>query len=96
MESISYTIIAAFLTVMNITSFIVYGADKNRAQKNKFRISEKTLITLAAAGGAIGAFAAMRLFHHKTNKSKFSVGVPVILAIQILIAAALYFKFCFL
>ena len=48
----------------------------------KFRISERTLLTLAAVGGAWGAYAAMQLFRHKTRHKKFAVGVPLMLAAQ--------------
>ncbi len=84
-------IISAYLLLINILTFIVYAADKNKAKKNKRRISEYTLITLAVIGGSIGAALGMKIFHHKTKKPKFYVGVPVILILQIfLIIASVY------
>ena len=65
-----------YLTVVNILAFTLYGIDKKKAEKNKFRISEATLITIAVIGGSLGALLGMRIFHHKTRKKKFTVTVP--------------------
>lgn len=72
-----------YLICVNAAAFVIYGVDKRKAVKNKWRIPETTLLLTAAIGGSIGALAGMRLFHHKTKKKKFSVGVPVILVLQI-------------
>ena len=39
--------------------------------------------SLAAVGGSAGALLAMHLFHHKTRKKKFTIGVPLMLLVQI-------------
>lgn len=75
-----------YLIIINLVTFVVYGMDKRKAIKNKWRIPEKTLLGLAAAGGSVGALAGMYGFRHKTKHMKFVIGVPVILAIQIGIA----------
>lgn len=72
-----------YLICVNAAAFVIYGLDKRKAVKNKWRIPEATLLLTAAIGGSIGALAGMRVFHHKTKKRKFSVGVPVILVLQI-------------
>jgi len=59
--------------------------DKYRAQKNQWRIRESTLIGIAVIGGSIGIFLGMRLFRHKTKHAKFYIGVPLILALQLLL-----------
>lgn len=71
-----------YLILINIITFFIYGNDKQRAQKNRWRISEKTLILLAAAGGSVGAWLGMQMFRHKTRKPVFSYGIPVILLCQ--------------
>ena len=54
--------------------------DKRKAVKGQWRIPEATLIGLALAGGPVGAYAGMKVFHHKTKHAKFTIGVPVIMA----------------
>lgn len=68
---------------MNIITFFAYGNDKKRARQNRWRISEKVLMTLALLGGSAGAFLGMQVFHHKTKKPLFKIGVPCILIIHI-------------
>ena len=68
--------LAAYL-ILNGIVFLVYGVDKYKAVHNKWRIPETTLLVIAVIG-VIGAFAGMHVFHHKTRKPKFYVGVPVI------------------
>ena len=58
--------IICYLLAVNIVTFLLYGIDKYKAKKGKWRISEATLLTMAAIGGSIGAWAGMRLWHHKT------------------------------
>lgn len=74
-----------YLVIMNIITFFSYGIDKYKAKKQKWRISEKVLIGLAAVGGFVGAFAGMQLFRHKTKHMKFMMGVPAIAVIWIVV-----------
>ena len=74
-----------YLLIINIISFIIYGIDKYKSIKHKYRISENTLIILAILGGAIGAFLGMITFHHKTQKKKFIILIPVIMLIWVYI-----------
>ena len=53
--------------------------------RGKWRIRVSTLLTLAAVGGSAGALLAMHLFHHKTKKKKFTIGVPLMLLAQIVL-----------
>lgn len=64
-------IIAAI--VLCIVAFIMYGADKSRAKKHKWRIPEKTLLLIGLLGGALGALLGMKLFRHKTQHWYFWV-----------------------
>ena len=82
-------IILGYLLAVNIATFFLYGIDKYKAKKNKWRISEATLLTMAAIGGSIGAWAVMRLWHHKTMHKKFKYGIPVIIIFQVALAVYL-------
>ena len=79
-------IILGYLLAVNITSFLLYGIDKYKAKKGRWRISEATLLTMAAIGGSIGAWAGMRIWHHKTMHKKFKYGIPVIIIFQVALA----------
>ena len=80
-----------YLIIVNAVSFVLMLVDKQKARKKKWRISEATLMGSAAIGGSIGALLGMYTFRHKTKHPKFPVGVPLILAAQILFALVLYF-----
>ena len=75
-----------YLLAINIATFFLYGIDKYKAKKNQWRISEATLLTMAAIGGSIGALAGMRLWHHKTMHKKFKYGIPLIIIMQVALA----------
>ena len=74
-----------YLIAINIVTLIVYGIDKVKAMKGKWRISEATLLLLAIIGGSIGAWLGMKVWHHKTMHKKFKYGIPAILIIQIIL-----------
>lgn len=75
-----------YLIGINVLTFLLYGIDKWRAQRDRWRIPEDTLIWLAIVGGSIGALLGMYLFRHKTKHRKFTIGIPVILALQLVLA----------
>ena len=75
--------IILYLIAINVVTFLVYGLDKWKAKRDAWRISESTLLLLAAAGGSVGALLGMQIFRHKTKHVKFTVGVPVILLVQV-------------
>ena len=72
-----------YLIIMNALGFVLMRSDKEKAIRNKWRIPEKTLLTVAGLGGSIGCFCGMLIFHHKTRHPLFSVGLPVMMAVQI-------------
>ena len=82
-----------YLLAINIATFFLYGIDKYKAKKNQWRISEATLLTMAAIGGSIGALAGMRLWHHKTMHKKFKYGIPLIIIMQVALAVYLLTNF---
>lgn len=87
-----WTVLLVWLAVINLLTFIVYGADKRRARKGKWRVPEKTLFLLPLLGGSIGALLGMRVFHHKTKHWYFVWGIPAILLAQIVLAVWIYTK----
>ena len=72
-----------YLAAINVVTFLVYGLDKWKAKQGAWRIKEATLLILAAVGGSIGALLGMQTFRHKTKHLQFTVGVPLILLVQI-------------
>lgn len=72
-----------YLLVVNTLTFLLYGIDKYKAKKARWRISEATLLMMAVIGGSIGAWAGMRLWHHKTMHKKFKYGIPLIILLQV-------------
>ena len=82
--------IIIYLICINILTFLVFGIDKWKARRGKWRIPEATLIGMSIAGGGIGALLGMSLFRHKTQKRKFTLGIPAILLVQAFLA---YFFF---
>ena len=79
----STSIIILYLLAINIVAFIAFGVDKYKAKRDKWRIPESTLLTMAVLGGSIGALAGMRFWRHKTLHDKFRIGIPVIIVLQI-------------
>lgn len=79
-----------YLLAINIAAFALYGIDKYKARKAKWRISEAKLLTTAVLGGSIGAWLGMKIWHHKTMHKKFKYSIPVILLIQIALMAYLH------
>ncbi|CDM68220.1 Hypothetical protein CM240_1056 [Clostridium bornimense] len=74
-----------YLFVINFIAFIVMGIDKSKARKGKWRISENTLILIAIIGGSCGMLIGMYYFRHKTKHNLFTIGIPSILIIQIIL-----------
>ena len=76
-----------YLVVINVVTFFVYGIDKWKAKRSKWRISEATLLLMAVLGGSLGAWLGMKVWHHKTLHKKFRYGIPLILIAQIALIA---------
>lgn len=81
---ITTKLVFLYLAIINVITYALYAVDKSKAQRNLWRIPEKILIGFALIGGTPGAYLGMKLFHHKTRKPKFYIGIPVIFMLQIL------------
>ncbi len=71
-----------YYCIGNVLTFLLYGMDKRKAKRNKYRISESTLIGLACMGGCYGAWLGMSFFHHKTKHVKFKILVPLAMIVH--------------
>lgn len=78
-----------YLMIINAAGLLLMLVDKFKAKRNLWRIPESTLMGVAAIGGSIGSLLGMYTFRHKTQHPKFTVGIPLILAIQICVAIAI-------
>jgi uncharacterized membrane protein YsdA (DUF1294 family) len=87
------TVIVFYLVIINIFTFLLYGIDKWKAKRKRWRIPESVLLGMAAVGGSIGAWLGMHVWHHKTQHKKFRYGVPVILVAQVALLVWLVVKY---
>lgn len=79
-------LILLYLLLVNAAGFILMLVDKAKARKNKWRIPEATLLAVALVGGSIGSLIGMKTVRHKTKKPVFYIGIPFIIALQVLLA----------
>lgn len=84
------TVVNAYLIIINAAGFLFMLIDKRKAQKDLWRIPERTLLRIALFGGSFGTLLGMNLFRHKTKHDKFRIGVPLILSVQILLAVFIF------
>ena len=84
--------IITYVIVINLIAFLAMYIDKRKAKNNSRRIPEKTLFTLVFLGGGIGGMAGMYLFRHKTKKTRFVIGFPCILILEIIIIVVYIFN----
>ncbi|MRH42905.1 DUF1294 domain-containing protein [Aquibacillus halophilus] len=71
-------ILIGYALIINVVAFFTMGIDKKRSKAGAWRISEKTIWSLAFIGGAIGSSFGMRLFSHKTKHRSFQYGLPIL------------------
>ena len=86
-------ILSIYLSLINALALLLMLADKRKAKKNLWRIPEATLMTVAALGGSVGSLLGMYTVRHKTRHPKFTVGIPLLLALQIIAAVVVMAKF---
>ena len=85
----SIIVIVIYLVVMNSIGFASMGIDKSKAKRGAWRIPEKTLFLIAILGGSVGSILGMKQFRHITKHKSFTIGMPAILLVQVLVI--LYF-----
>jgi len=84
------TLIVAALIALSLLTFAVFGWDKFCAAHGRRRVPERTLLTLMAVGGSPGGWAAMLLFHHKTQKASFRTPAIIIVVLQAVAVVAIW------
>ncbi|MDO5399229.1 MAG: DUF1294 domain-containing protein [bacterium] len=81
-----FFIVLLYIIFINIYAFILYGSDKKKSQTRKARrISEKSLLKACMLGGAAGGLIGMQVFRHKTLHKKFTILVPLMFAVQLIL-----------
>ncbi|WP_235372325.1 DUF1294 domain-containing protein [Pseudoflavonifractor phocaeensis] len=88
-----WQLLGLYLLLVNLAAFLVMGADKRRAKRGTWRISEKALFLPALLGGALGGVLGMRTFRHKTKHWYFRFGFPLLLVLQAVLLGWLVWKF---
>lgn len=88
-----FILAAVYALLLNLISFLMMGADKKKAQRGEWRISEASLFLVALLGGSIGSICGMKHFRHKTKHWYFRYGMPAILAAQLFLLV-LFFFYC--
>lgn len=80
--------IIIYLLIINFIAFLSMFIDKKKAKYGRWRIPEDTLFLFAFLGGTVGSIIGMQVFRHKTQKTKFKIGMPALLILQILAVVA--------
>lgn len=82
----------SYLLLINAAGFLLMLIDKQKARKKRWRIPESTLLTVAALGGSLGCIGGMYAARHKTKHPKFTLGLPILLAVQILFLVIFFLR----
>ena len=72
-----------YLTIINALGLLLMLADKQKARRGVWRIPERTLLWVTALGGSLGSWVGVQMFRHKTKHLKFTIGIPIFLALHI-------------
>lgn len=84
------TLLIIYIITINLIGFFIMGIDKRRARKNKWRVQEKTLFLISLLFGSIGVLTGMYVFRHKTRHLSFKLGIPAIIAVQVLLVVLIF------
>ncbi|MFA6183518.1 MAG: DUF1294 domain-containing protein [Parcubacteria group bacterium] len=88
---INFLILVVVYLAINVASFLIMMVDKIKSRKNNVdRISEGALFFMATAFGSIGVYLGMFMFHHKTRKWNFIIGIPLLMLQNIVFLSVVY------
>lgn len=85
------TVATWYMVTINLMTFFLFGIDKQKAIKGQYRIPEAALLGVSVMGGAAGGWIGMKIFRHKTQHTKFALGMPFIVVAHAVILMYLYF-----
>ncbi len=85
-----------YYLVINLISYFIMWYDKKKAKNNDWRISEKALFLFAIFLGGFGIYVGMYKFRHKTKHLKFTIGIPVVIILNIITIYYLFTKIYFI
>ncbi len=85
--------VAVYLLIISVVAVIMTVKDKKLAKNGGWRIPEKSLFIVSALGGSVAMYITMHKIRHKTKHKRFMIGIPLIMAVQVAVAAGLVF-FC--
>lgn len=80
-----YKILFTYLILINLITFIIFWIDKIKAKTGRWRYKIITLLGFCFIGGSIGGLLSMYVFHHKTKVNYFTLGIPIMIIMQILL-----------
>lgn len=80
-----FSLLTGYFLSINIISFLMFGYDKLKAKRNGWRIPERRFFYLGLLGGAAGVYVGMRVFRHKTRHALFIYGIPILVALNIVL-----------
>lgn len=83
-----------YLLLINAAGYLFMQIDKKKAKKGAWRIPEATLMTVAAFGGSLGCLIGMYQFRHKTKHKKYTIGIPLLLSIHIILFCCYWSHIC--
>ena len=81
-----YKVLLIYFGIINFVAFVMFAIDKVNAAEHRSRIRIVTLLGVSFIGGSVGGLMAMYLLHHKTKKDYFTVGIPLIMIMQVVVA----------
>jgi len=81
-----------YFMIINLAGYVIMAVDKRKSVRNKWRVKEKTLFAISLVGGALGMMLGMRSFHHKTKKTMFRIGIPILIILNMAVYIYLIYR----